>query len=182
MKAIIETTELKRLIKATKKFVRKDDDRPMLKWIELNFDKTTEIITAYACDGYKMVVETVKTMGTDENFKAYIKPDIQVGAKGAYASIELVSGNLYINIDGRISGYTQPDGEYLDCKKLIEGFEAFDIPADAMADPSLLADALNSVLEDAYSRKRVTLQIRDGYGPITIKTETGARYVLPCRK
>ena len=64
MKAILKTEDLKRLIKATSKFISKDDNRQILQWIQLKFDKEKLTVTAAALNGYMVSVETVQCCDT----------------------------------------------------------------------------------------------------------------------
>jgi DNA polymerase III sliding clamp (beta) subunit (PCNA family) len=182
MKAIIETSELKRLIKATAKFISKDENRQLLQYIKLTFSKSDNLVKAVAIDDYRMSIESAKCHLVEENFTALIKPYLPVGVSDEYATIELTDGKCLIDIGGGIVGFKQIEGESLDATESVKSLEAFPVKYEVCVNPKFLLDALNSVKTGGLLRESITIQLREGYGAVTIKTKTGARYVCPIRK
>lgn len=183
MKAIIETSELKRLIKATAKFISKDDNRQMLQYIKLAFMKDGFNFSARAVgvDGYRLSVENAKCLDIDESFAVFIKPYLPVGARCEHAIVELVDGRRLIDIGGRMVGYKQPDGTFLNETEVIANIEERPVIHEVFVSKNFLYDALNSIQADELLREPVSIQLRDRIGAITLKTKNGARYVLPVR-
>ena len=183
MKAILKTSDLKRLIKATAKFISKDGNKRMLQWIQFTFDKEKGTVKAVALDGYKLSIESAKCFDIDENFTAYIKPYLPVGARAEVSTISLVDKNCLIDIDGRIAGFKQPEGDFFNYEKFIAETDQLPIVKEVFFSKSLIKDALESVEEsiDFGWDLKICMQLRSGFEPVSIKTNSGVRYVLPCR-
>lgn len=177
--AIIKTADLKRLIKATAKFISKDENRHMLHWIKLEFNK--EGAKAVACDGYKVSVENSKCISVDEDFTVFVKPYLPVGAKAEYSQIELVDGRCLIDIGGRIASYVQPEGEYLNTDKVIADIEAAPVTSEVSLNRDFLIDALKSLDQEKNTRIPVIIQLRDNFQPVSVKMCKSTRYILPVR-
>ena len=62
-------------------------------------------------------------MFVDEDFVVFIKPHLPCGSKNAFAVIELKDGYAYINVAGNITGYAQPEGEFMNWKASIPASE-----------------------------------------------------------
>ena len=183
MKAILKTEDLKRLIKATAKFISKDENRHALHWIKLTFHKDTLTAQAVAIDGYRVSVESVSCLSVIDSFTVYIKPYLPVKAKDKVAEVCLSDGKCLINIGGNMTGYVQPDIKYLDDNKIISDIEALPVLREVLLSKEFLTDALNSLLPDSpSSRQTVMLQLREDHQPVSIRSGESVRYVLPCRK
>lgn len=72
MKAIINTREFNHLIAATKAFVDAHGERPLYRFIKLEFSAKNKRVTAVALDAFKMAVENAALDECDEDFSAYI--------------------------------------------------------------------------------------------------------------
>jgi len=182
MKAILKTEDLKRLIKATAKFISKNDNRQMLQWIQLKFDKEKLTVTAAALDGYKLSIETVLAFDLDESFTAYIRPYLPVGAKAMYSKIELTDKICLIDIGGRFTGYKQPEGDFYNTEKFLVETEQLPITSEVALTRDFLIDALKSLQQDEFKRLPVIIQIRDNLRPVSVKMGKSTRYILPVRK
>jgi DNA polymerase III sliding clamp (beta) subunit (PCNA family) len=182
MKAVILTDELKRLIKATAKFISKDDNRHMQQYIKLEFTHEGMQAKAVSCDGYRLSIENAKCFDVDESFTVFIKPYLPVGANFEYATIELVDKRCLIDIGGRIVGYKQPDGNYMDINKAIEEIERFPVTHTVSVSQFFLLDALNSIHKDSLHKNPAEIQLRGKIGAISIGSKDGIRYVLPVRR
>jgi hypothetical protein len=184
MKVIMFTKDLKRLIKSTAKFISKDENRPLLQYIRLDFEKEGSSVKAIGIDGFKMSVEKANFIGTiDENFTVYIKQHLPPGAKSEYAIIELSGDNCLIEIDGRIVGCKQPKGAPLNYTDIIANWESVQPKHKVKANADYLLDALRSIVqENKLEKKPVTLELREGIAaPVIIRTENGFKAVLPVR-
>ena len=182
MKAILKTEDLKRLIKATAKFISKDDNRQILQWIQLKFDKEKLMVTAAALDGYKLSIETVLAFDIDESFTAYIRPYLPVGAKDIYSKIELADDRCLIDIGGRFTGYKQPKGDFFNIEKFLAETEQIPITSEVSLTRDFLIDALKSLQKDEYCRLPVIIQLRDNLKPVSVKLGKSTRYILPVRR
>jgi DNA polymerase III sliding clamp (beta) subunit (PCNA family) len=182
MKAILKTEDLKRLIKATAKFISKDENRRMLQWIQLKFDKEKMTVTAAALDGYKLSVEAVLAFDIDESFTAYIKPYLPVGARDVYSKIELTDERCLIDIGGRFTGYKQPKDDFYNVEKFLTEMEQIPIISEVCLTRDFLIDALKSLQLDEWGRMPVIIQLRDNLRPVSVKLGKSTRYILPVRR
>jgi DNA polymerase III sliding clamp (beta) subunit (PCNA family) len=182
MKAILKTEDLKRLIKATAKFISKNDNRQILQWIQLNFNKENMTATAAALDGYKLSTETVPCFDLDESFTAYIRPYLPVGAKDIYSKIELTDDRCLIDIGGRFTGYKQPKGDFFNIEKFLAETEQIPITSEVALTRDFLVDALKSLQKDEYCHLPVIIQLRDNLKPVSVKLGKSTRYILPVRR
>lgn len=179
MKAIMETDELKRLIKSTAKFVSKDQRRPMLEWIRLEFDKTS--VKAIALNGYMAAIEKADLIDIDEPFIAYIKPYLPPLAGSPYAKIILDNGKLLIEAGDRIIGYEQPTGDFIDMDDTLKSLNKNAPTFKILFSKDLLEAAIRSVQQDTCTSKAITLKFSTPNSPMIIESENGVKYVLPCR-
>lgn len=182
MKAMLETVHLKRLIKSTAKCISKEDRKLMLQYIRLEFDKESMLVTASALDGYKLSIETAPCRDIDESFTAYIRPHLPVGAQGKASNIELTGDNCLIEIDGRITGYKQPKGEFIDTHKIIKDYTTADTIQTICFTKEYLVDTLNSIQFGKNERPIIEIEIRGEIMPVIIKSKNGTRLISPCRK
>lgn len=173
MKAEIEYSDLKRIIKATKKFVGSRWAASIMQYVKLEIDGKK--VTAIALDGHKIAVEKANVKNCDEPFTCLIKPELPIvkGYKG-YCTIELIDCYALITIDDITKRFKQPDGEYyktddLLCLKNQDGFRIG-------FDPKKLKEALEKISEE-----RVVLAFTDSpKAPVLIFDEKGnQRIVLP---
>lgn len=183
MKAIIRSSELKRIVKATAKFISKNENRPMLQYIKLEFNKEKMKVKAIAVDGYKASIEEASCMQLDEDFTAYIKPNLPSIGKNSYSTVEIVNDDCLINIEGRITGCTQPKGNFLDVVKIIKETTESPVSAKIAVNPEYLINALNSskVSRGTQTREPVIIEFRGPAQPLILKDEYGTRMVLPIR-
>lgn len=183
MKAQIITKELKRLIKATAKFISKDDRRPMLQYIRLDFNKESCSVKAIALDGYRMAIETAVCAYVECDFSAYIKPYLPAGATSEYSIIEVDGERCLIDIGGSIVGYKQPKGTFpYDTDEIVKTLESIPVTHEVAVSETFLLDALKSFQPDEFGKDPIIIQLRDRIGAITLRTKNGVRYVLPIRK
>lgn len=179
MKAIIETDELKRLIKSMAKFVSKELNRPMLEWIRPEFDKTS--VKAIALNGYMVAVEKADLIDIDEPFIAYIKPYLPPLTGKPYAKISLIEGKLLIEVGDRIIGYEQPTGNFIDMDDTLKSLNKDAPTLKILFSKDLLEAAIRSVQQDTSIRKAITLKFSTPNSPMIIESGNGVKYVLPCR-
>lgn len=181
MKATIRLKDLKRLIKSTAKFISKDECRPMLNYIQLDFNKDNSTVQAASLDGYRISIEKA-SCNVDENFTAYIKPYLPVGTKAELATIEIVGENCLIEINGRIIGYKQPQGEFVDVAEILDRFDSTPTSLKAGINEAYLLDALKSIQKENPSlNDPLVIEIKEGNGPVILKTKNGQKAILPIR-
>lgn len=182
MKVILRTDDLKRLVKATAKFISKDENRLLLQYIRLEFNSTDKTVKAVALDGYRIAIENASCEDIDESFTAYIKPYLPVGANAPYSRIEMSGENCLINIDGRIVGYQQPKGNPFDYEKFLKELEEQSVSFKVAVNPQYLMDTLSSAKASCgYKKEVLVIEYRGGVQPLLLRTENGKRIVLPCR-
>jgi DNA polymerase III sliding clamp (beta) subunit (PCNA family) len=182
MKALIKASDLKKLILSTYKFSSTDNCKPVHCYIRLEFKKEFNLVTAIAVDGYKMPVEHSICSQVDEDFTAYIKSDIPKFKKDSYAIIEVKEHVCFISINGNISGYQQPDGEFLDWNKVLNDVvdknPIYRIGFDGNALLAALQSAKSSVGNSF--RQPVILEFRSPVEPILLRTNRDDyKMVLP---
>ena len=183
MNATIKTTELKRFIKATEKFISKEDYRPMLQYIKLEFNKDNMIVRAIATDKYKLAIENAECCSLDESFTAYIKPYLPAGVTSELANISLTDDKCLIDIDGSIVGYRQPKGNFGIIDKSIADLEQESTVLNISVNKKFLEDALKSTQTEKSIKPVITLELKQGeLSPIIIRSNNGVKYVLPCRR
>lgn len=126
-KVILEGRDFNRLIAATKGFVGKDDRRPIYRYIKLDVEKSMTrggLVTAAACDGYRLSVERARAVQpVDESFSCYI-PVCRNMPANSFVSIELVKvgreNDVLIRCEDMIFGCRQPK-----CKEEFVNYEKF---------------------------------------------------------
>lgn len=183
MKAHIAAASLKRLIQATHGFVGKDDSKPVHRYIRLEFSKEFSLVTAISVDGYRMSVEHA-SCDPDEDFVAYIKANIPPCHKSSWATIEVKDRICYINIDGNITGYQQPEGDFIDWKSVLG--DTANKPKEYRV--GFNGDLLLSALQAAKAsvgnvfRSPIILEFRGPLDPALIKTnKDDYKMVMPVR-
>lgn len=182
-KVQIKAAALKRLIQATRNFTENGGNKPIHEYIRLEFSKEFNSVTAVAVNSYRMLVEHASCM-VEEDFIAYIKPVIPPAHKESWATIELKDSVCYIDIDGIITGYQQPEGNYLDWMKVLD--TALEKPPQYRI--GFNGDYLLSALQAAKAsvgdvfRSPVVLEFRGPTEPILLKTnKNDYKMVLPVR-
>lgn len=183
MKAFLQTEDFKRLINSTKKFISKDENRPILQYIRLDFEASLNTIKAVALDGYHMAVERANCLEIDESFSVYIKPYLPVGVKSQITKIEVIGSNCLIDMDGRIIGYRQIEGDPFNDSQVISGAEENPILFKIAVNPQYLMDALQSskVSGGDFKQEPVIIEYRGDIKPLFLNTKNGKRMILPCR-
>lgn len=182
MKAQIEFAALQVIVDATKEFVGVNDHRPIYQYICLKFSADDNEVTAVAVDGYRLSIER-SICTVDEDFTVYIKPYLPRGSKKSFAVIELKDDFAYINVDGNVTGYKQPSGEFLDWENAIPKSEStYKIGFNGL----YLLSALKAVKISARDvfRNAVTLELRGPKEPIILRTGKkgeNIKMILPVR-
>jgi DNA polymerase III sliding clamp (beta) subunit (PCNA family) len=180
MKAIIETFEMKRIIRATKSFISKNDERPQLQWIRLDFDKETNKMKASALDGFMLSIEFAPLLQIDESFSAYIKPYLPVGAKADYIEISLENEFCNIVVGDRSVGYKQPQIKWLDTDKIVSDLETKEVVSKIFIDNEKLASALKSI-DIRCMNNPCIIEYRGENTPILLKFEDSVRILQVMR-
>lgn len=159
MKAIINTREFNRIIAATKAFVDAHGERPLYRFIKLEFSAKNKRVTAVALDAFKMAVENAALDECDEDFSAYIGGNVKLPSrKDVYAQIELQGDRLIVDCEGLIYGCVQPT---------IEGFD--------------WGQAAKVSCGGKY-KQHITLEFRSPLEPIILRTnEEDIKLIMPIR-
>ena len=182
MKAIIKTDDLKRLVKSTRHFISKDENRPVLNFIRLEFEKAVMTVKATGLDGYKLSEENAHIKEIDESFIAYIKPYIPVGIKSDVITIEMVGNKCFIDAGESSIAYKQPRGDKIDTKKIIGDLESNPAICEFFIDRDFLVDALKSICEKENIRESVAFEFRGEDHPILLKSGESKRVVMVKRR
>lgn len=179
MRAVMDMDEIKRIIKATKSFVFKGDERPALKYVRLDFNKDTNKVKATALDGIMMSIEYGQIFQIDESFAAYIKPQLPIKAKGDYVEIAVNEGFCYITVGDNSFGYRQPEIKWLDTDKIINDLEAKEISANILVNNERLAAALKSI---DSGKIPVKIEYRGLNTGLILRYENSVRMFQVCRQ
>jgi DNA polymerase III sliding clamp (beta) subunit (PCNA family) len=185
MKATINANDLKRLIAATEKFVERNCAKTIYRFIRLEFSKEFSRVTAISTDGYRLSLEHAVCSDIDEDFTAYIKPQLPPSySKYDNATIELKDSKCFIEVNGSIVGYKQPHDDFLDYKETVknatDGAPALRIGFNG----NLLISALQEAKTSCGNsfRKPVVLEFRGSLSPAIIRTnDDDMKLVLPVR-
>lgn len=178
MKAVLYSSDLKRLIDATKKFTKPDGSK--MQYIHLVADKDSMIITATALDGYKISIEKATLIDCDESFDCLIKPSTLKYKEAKCAGIERVDNKAYIFIGDNITGYVQPEGEYYKTSDITKQIESTEVIQTIGVSAKLLKEALESVKTDRRSCVMIDVP-KDPNGLIIIRHKGNKKAVLPVR-
>lgn len=170
---------LNRLIEATKAFVSKSGSRPIHRYIRLEFHAQENECVAVAVDGFRLSVEHA-IAESEEDFAIYVKGNVKL-PKDSHVLIELVNNEAIFRCDGFVFGYYQPEGEFLEWKKVIpEGEPQFRIGFNGDYLLSALQAAKVSV-GGAYKHP-VILEFRTPLDPVILRTnKDDVKMVLPVR-
>ena len=141
-KAIVDTKEFKRIIKALKPFTRLDVIR--MQYIRVNINNKTQEIKFEALDGHRIAVEYLKCE-TDTSFTAYIKPFNLMATREKFTEIELINEKVYITMDEYSFGFKQPSQEWYETENLIKKCEKEEPVLKVGVNAKLLMDALKNV-------------------------------------
>lgn len=180
MKAIIKTIDIKRLVKSTRHFMSKDETRPLLNFIRLDFDSERKTCKAVALDGFRLSEETSELKFIDESFSVYIKPYLPVGIKNETVTIELIGNRCFIDAGDSSVGYEQPHGKKFSTKPVLEGLQSNPVLSEIYVNGDFLIDALKSIQnKDTYEPIRI--EYRGDKHAILLKTEKSVRLVMPSK-
>lgn len=108
MRAVINTFDYKKIIKATKKFI--ENRSKIMEYIRITVKDG--ILVAEALDGHKISNETVRCCEGADDFECYIKPIPLSYAQSVYTDIELQGDYAYVTCRDFRFGFKQPDGEW----------------------------------------------------------------------
>lgn len=170
MKAIINTREFNRIIAATKAFVDAHGERPLYRFIKLEFSAKNKRVTAVALDAFKMAVENAALDECDEDFSAYIGGNVKLPSrKDVYAQIELQGDRLIVDCEGLIYGCVQPTIEGFDWGKAVP---RSDVRYKIAFNGDLLLSALRAAKISCGGKHSqcITLEIRGMSEPIILRT------------
>ena len=187
-KVTLEGRDFNRLIAATKGFVSKVDRLQIYKYIKVDVRRATGpldngLVTAAACDGYRLSVERARAVFTvDETFSCYIPPCARV-PQNAFVEIELKDNDVLIRVEDRIFGCRQPKS-----KEEFVNYENFcqeDVKFRVAFQPEYLERALSAAKASVGNvRAPVVLEFRDHRSPVFFKTgrnRENLKMVLPVR-
>lgn len=186
MQAIMNAKDLKKLIEATKHTTGNGlFGKKMLQYIKLSFTK--DEIKAVSLDGYAMSIEYCSCKA-DEDFTVLVKP-FKVGRinSNAQAIIELKDDICLIYIDDSITGFKQPDLEFINDDELLKPYKENPPEYKAYFRGLLLLKALQEVkasIGDNYlkSDQVARMEFYGGHQGVLIKTgKKNVKLVLPCR-
>lgn len=180
MEAVIFTSDFNRLVEATKKFVAKFASRPIYEYIQLRFDAAESKVTAAAVDGVRLSVEHSVVSDCDEDFVAYIRPNVKLPSN-QQAKISVDGDEVMIRCNGVVFGYKQPSGEFLQYEKVLPKTEVkykIGFNANYLLEALQAAKASNG----GSLRQPMVLEFRGPLEPVIIRTnKEDIKMVLPIR-
>lgn len=168
MKVKLRTSDLKRLVDGTKKFLSKNDNNKLMNYIYLVVDADKKEIKATALDGHRISFEYAQVLEVDESFSCYIRPNIpKITKYDLTAELELVDKKAYVTVGESITGYVQPEGQYFNTDRmLMDDLKKTPVVAFVGVDVALLKDALDSIPK-GY-KQYVKIEFRQPHQPIVI--------------
>ena len=175
--ARILTDDLNRIIGATKSFVMPQSDRrDEFKYIRLEFDKDSSIVTAIATDGFRLSMEHAVISDCNDSFIAYLFSPPKFPAK-EFATIELENFETYKTLVIRCNkvsfGFKQPVViNPFDLKKLVPSVKpSFRIGFNA----NFLLDALKAAKASCGNafNSPIVLEFTDPNNAVLIRTNKG---------
>ena len=185
--ARIYTNDFNRIISATKAFISSDTRRIEANYIKLEFNADESIVTATAIDGCRVSVEHSVISNCDENFTAYIKPNVKLPNR-SFAEFILDgvdSDELIIRCNGFIFGYTQPKiKDRLDTDKIVQNIISKKPNLRITFNGNYLLSALQAAKASAGDsfRNPVVFEFTTPIDPVVIKTnKADVKIVLPMR-
>lgn len=186
MEAIIGAADFKRLINATKRYIRTDHVNKNMGYICLEISEG--MIKASAVDGHKASIEYA-TAEHKMSFTCYIKPNIpKITKDDLYVKLERSEGRALITVGDNIMGYAQPEiTDFYNVDKLVNDVTAKEPAASIWMDAKLLKAALDGITGEGYKRSAVKIEIRGKKDPVIIRTgevngKENIKLVLPVNR
>ena len=178
--ARIFTNDFNRIIAATKSFAVTSSIRKCHTYIKLEFCAEDQRVTAIAVDGYRLAVEHSVIDRCENDFVAYVKPNIRL-PKNQYATLSLEENEAVIRCGDFMFGYSQPEADKFLWREAI--------PAD---DPTLRLGFNGNYLLSALQAAKVSiggsfkdpvvLEFRNNLTPVILRTnKDDIKMVLPIR-
>lgn len=179
MKAVIDAQSLKDLVDKTKRFVSKNFNNEMMRYIHIVVDAEKREVKAEAVDGHRFSIAYCKLTQGEESFECFITPDIpRVTKYDISAEIELVGDKAFVTVGDSIRGYRQPKGSFLDLRKIIKPVDVASVKIGFNV--KLLAEALQSVKDHESTYNAARIYIYDDKQPMIIRSnEKDIAGVLP---
>lgn len=181
MKAIIKAQDMKDLIEKTKRFVCKNYNNTMMRYIHIVVDAEKREVRAEAVDGHRFSVAYGKLVETDESFECFITQEIpKITRCDEYVEIETDGDKAFITVGDNIRGYRQPKKPFFDILQMIETTEDKEPAIKIAFNSKLLAEALQSVKDvgDKYNTAR--LYLYNPAAPVLIRSnEKDVAGVMP---
>lgn len=186
MKATIGATDFKRLIDATKRYIRTDHLYKNMAHIRLEISEG--LIKASALDGHKVSIEYAEAIH-DTAFTCYIKPNIpKITRHDLFVELELIENRLLVTVGDNIMGYVQPEiTKPYDVDKVIKEATAKEVAASVWMDAKLLKAAVDGITGEGYKKTYIKIEIRDKKDPVIIRTgavngKENIKLVLPVNR
>lgn len=179
MKAVIDAQSLKDLVDKTKRFVSKNFNNEMMRYIHIVVDAEKREVRAEAVDEYRFSVAYRNLVQGEESFECFITPDIpKVTKHDISAEIELDGDRAFITVGDSIRGYRQPKSTFYDLRQFIKPVD--DATVKIGFDAKLLAEALQSVKDHTSTHNAARIYIYDDKQPMIIRSnEKDIAGVLP---
>ncbi len=179
MKAVIRVKDMKDLVDKTRRFVSKNYNNNMMRFIHIVVDADKQEVRAEAVDGNRFSVAYCKAREADESFDCFITPEIpKITKYDMYAEIELNGDKAFVTVGDSIRGYRQPDGTFFNLQQIINpaGEPAIKVGFDT----KLLAEALQSVKDNGSTHNSARLYFYNSKAPVIIRSnEKDVAGVLP---
>jgi hypothetical protein len=175
------------MIEATKKFIAPDgNNRIMAQYIRIDFCKAGLTAKAFAADGYRMSIENADCFEVDEDFSAYVKPQLPAirTKESVYAIVEIVGKNCLIDISGQITGFRQPEGERYNDQVMLETLQNHPVSFRVGFNGQYLLDAVQAARASIpnWPIMPVILEFREPNDAVLLRTgKDNVKAVLPIR-
>lgn len=168
LKALIDSKSFRKLMYNAKAFLCKDDNKPILQWVQLHINKEDKKIRAYSCDGYGLISLEDDCMGIDDSFECFVKPFTFKSKFNSFVELELIDNKLFVTVGETIFGFRQPKDKALNIVKLIEDRQKEEKKYSAAFDPAKLIKALTPYVGN---NKPVVLEFSEPIYPVLITSE-----------
>lgn len=181
MKAVIKAQDMKDLVEKTKRFVSKNNNNEMMRFIHIVVDAEKQEVRAEAVDGHRFSVAYGKLVEADESFECFITPEIpKITRYDEYVEIETDGDKAFVTVGDSIRGYRQLKKPFFDILQMVETTEDKEPAIKVAFNSKLLAEALQSVKDASDKYNTARLYLYNSKAPVLIRSnEKDVAGVLP---
>lgn len=181
MKAVIKAQDMKDLVEKTRRFVCKNYNNTIMRYIHIVVDAEKREVRAEAVDGHRFSVAYCELTDGKESFECFITQDIpKITRCDEYVEIETDGDKAFITVGDNIRGYRQPKKPFFDILQMIETTEDKEPAIKIAFNSKLLAEALQSVKDVGNKYNTARLYLYNPAAPVLIRSnEKDVAGVLP---